>query len=166
MIYLAILVTPAFADTTSDFTLPIGVRVIVVEAAFQKAQFNIEGCADGNRVCLINGHIAFGIAFGLPKTYVKSITISFGGRSYSLDVSNMYNAWGSRPLEKPGAIRYFGGRCFDSENCQVRGIFSDAAGSFVAEWRVVNGVPVRTVLSDSDDIMDLFMKDIDPPETH
>jgi hypothetical protein len=159
-----IFATPAIADTTSTFTLPSGVEVKIVEATFQKSLFKVEGCSDRDSVCRINGHVPVGSAFGLPKTYVKSITISFQGRSYSLDVSDMYDAWGSRPLEYRGKIRYFGGKCFDSKNCQFRGIFSDAAGAFVAEWRVVNEMPIRTVLTGSDDVMNLFMRNIDPPE--
>jgi hypothetical protein len=105
-----------------------------------------------------------GVAFGLPKAYVKSISISYNNRSYSLDATDMYDAWGSRPLERKGVVRYFGGKCFDPKNCQLRGLFSDGAGSFVAEWRVVDGVSVRTILSGSDDIVHLFTEHIDPPE--
>jgi hypothetical protein len=76
----------------------------------------------------------------------------------------MYNAWGSRPLEFIGSVRYFGGKCVDAKNCSFRGLFSDAGGSFVAEWRVINGVSTRTVLTDSSDVVSLFMKNIDPPE--
>lgn len=84
--------------------------------------------------------------------------------SYSLDVSDMYDAWGRRPLEHAGIIRYFGGKCFDNKNCLLRGLFSDAAGSFVAEWQIVDGLPIRSVLSSSQDIVHLFMEHIDPPE--
>lgn len=156
--------TRANADTTSTFTLPSGVEVKIVEASFKKSLFKIEGCSDKNSVCRINGQLPFGTSFGLPKTYLKKISISFKEKSYLLDVSNMYNAWGSRPLEYPGKIRFFGGKCSDINNCQIRGLFSDAAGSFVAEWRIVNGQQVRTVLTDSDDIVNLFMEHIDPPE--
>jgi hypothetical protein len=90
--------------------------------------------------------------------------VSFQGKTYSLSSVGMYNAWGARPLEIRGAVRYFGGKCFDSRNCQFRGLFSDAAGSFVAEWRVVNGVSTRTVLTSSNDVVNLFIKHIDPPE--
>jgi hypothetical protein len=76
----------------------------------------------------------------------------------------MYNAWGSRPLEHKGTVRYFGGKCFDAHNCQFRGLFSDAAGSFVAEWRIVSDQATRTVLTDSNDVMHLFIANIDPPE--
>jgi hypothetical protein len=75
----------------------------------------------------------------------------------------MYDAWGSRPLEVKGVIRYFGGRCVDSQSCQFRGIFSDGAGSFVAEWIISGGLVLRTILSGSVDVIDLFIKDIDPP---
>lgn len=159
-----VIATRANADTTSTFTLPNGVKVNIVEATFKKSQFKVEGCSENDSVCRINGHSPFGTSFGLPKTYLKKLSITFKGKSYLLDVSNMYNAWGSRPLEYPGKIRYFGGKCSDINNCQVRGLFSDAAGSFVAEWRIVNGQQVRTVLTDSDDIVNLFMEHIDPPE--
>ena len=75
----------------------------------------------------------------------------------------MYDAWGARPLEQEGVIRYFGGKCFDKENCQLRGVFSDGAGSFVAEWRIVNGHAARTVLTTSSDVVNLFKQHIDPP---
>jgi hypothetical protein len=99
--------------------------------------------------------------FGLPSTYVKSITVTVKGRLYSLDVADMYNAWGSRPLEYKGVIRYFGGTCLDSENCRFRGVFSDAAGSFGAEWYIIKGLAIRTVISSSSDIIQLFAKHID-----
>jgi len=76
----------------------------------------------------------------------------------------MYNTWGNWPLEVKGKIRYFGGKCFNKSNCQFRGLFSDGAGSFVAEWKIVNGVSIRTVPTDSVDVIHLFINHIDPPE--
>lgn len=145
------------------FTLPSGVRIEIVEAAFHKTSFSIFGCGANDPVCLINGQVPFGTDLELPKTYVRGITASYRGRSYSLDATNMYNAWGERPLAIKG-IRYFGGKCFDTKNCEFRGIFSDAAGSFVAEWRIVGGVSVRTVLTNSSDVVNLFIRHIDPPD--
>jgi hypothetical protein len=73
----------------------------------------------------------------------------------------MYDAWGKRPLEVKGIIRYFGGSCCATDFCVFRGIFSDGAYSFVAEWVVGGGIATRTVLTSSDDIMQLFTKNID-----
>lgn len=148
----------------SVFTLPSGVRVEIVEAPFQEGRSEMRDCGEPSRACRINGHLAFGVALGLPKTYVRSISVSFEGQSYALDSSDMFNAWGGRSLEVKGVVRYFGGQCSDAKNCEFRGIFSDGAGTFVAEWRVVDGIPMRDVLTDSSDIVDLFMHNIDPPE--
>lgn len=151
-------------DTNGTFTLPSGVQVEIVESIFQRNLFNVSECRVHEEVCIINGRIPFGVDVGFPKTFVKSIRITYQGQSYSLDVSDMYNAWGARPLEYKGKIRYFGGKCTDVKNCQFRGIFSDAAGSFVAEWRILNGLSIRTILTSSNDVIKLFTTHVDPPE--
>lgn len=152
------------AATESNFTLPSGVKVEIAEAPFDKQSESISGCTESKAICVIGKHIAWGALFEPPKTYVKSISIRYKGKTYSLDTSDMYNAWGGRPLEYKNVIRYFGGQCSDPDNCQFRGLFSDAAGTFVAEWKIIDGTPVRTVLSNSVDIVNLFKKDIDPPD--
>jgi hypothetical protein len=164
VLVLALLTNPAMADQTATFTLPSGVNVDIVEAEFEKFLFKIEVCSQQDPICRINDQIPMGVASGLPRTYIKSIIITFKGQSYPLDISSMYNAWGSRPLEYSGVIRYFGRKCVDTKFCQFRGLFSDGAGSFVAEWKIVGGKTLRTVLTDSDDVFGLFMKNIDPPE--
>lgn len=155
---------PALAGSEATFTLPSGVTVKIVEAAFEKKLFKVAGCTESSKICLINGHVPMGAAFAVPRTYVKSISVAYQGQTYFLDVADMYNAWGQRPLEEKGVVRYFGGKCFDKNNCQFRGLFSDAAGTFVAAWQIHGGSAFRTVLSDSGDIIHLFMQDIDPPE--
>ena len=161
---LMIVSAPSLADTAATFALPSGVKVKIIEAPFDKKLFKISGCTEGSATCSINGHVPFGVAFGLPTTFLKGISVSYGDQSYALDVSDMYNAWRGRPLEYKGTVRYFGGKCVSKKDCQFRGLFSDGAGSFVAEWRVVDGKPIRTVLTDSNDIVNLFMKNIDPKE--
>src|SRR5271168_566164 len=103
---------PSLADTEATFALPSGVKVKIIEAPFDKKLFKISGCTEDGATCFINGHVSFGVAFGLPTTYPKSISVSYGDQSYALDVSDMYNAWGRRPLEYKGSIRLFGGKCF------------------------------------------------------
>ncbi len=43
--------TPSLADTTSTFTLPSGVGVTIIEAAFQEKKFDIEGCSENSSSC-------------------------------------------------------------------------------------------------------------------
>ncbi len=143
--------------SSANFILPSGVEVRITEVPYKKSK---------DSECKMNGRLVlFPSGAPLPKTYVKSIKINFKGRWYALDGSCMYDAWGGRPLEVPGFIRYFGGKCFDVMNCQFRGVFSDGVGTFAAEWRVVNGIPIRTVITASNDVIQLFIKNIDPPES-
>lgn len=160
---IAPLLLPGFSLASASFTLPSGVRVDIVEARFEKDHHRIFGCTDPDGGCRINGRVPFGVRSNLPETFVRKIKVTFRERSYFLDAAGMYDAWGDRPLEVKGAIRYFGGGCVDLENCQFRGIFSDGAATFVSEWRIVNGHSFRTVLTDSSDVVDLFMRHIDPP---
>ncbi|MFL6604739.1 MAG: hypothetical protein ACJ8R9_25860 [Steroidobacteraceae bacterium] len=164
-IAFVILSSAVYADTEATFALPSGVSVKITEDNFDTKLFKTAGCTDTAGFCLIDGRVPSGVAFGLPKTYVKRIMVSYQGHAYPLEASDMFDAWRGRALEQNGGgIRYFGGKCYDQKNCQFRGLFSDAAGTFVAEWRIVNGLAIRTVLSGSDDIVQLFRQHIDPPE--
>ena|ERR1700733_11025396 len=133
-------------ERTAAFDLPSGVHVVIVEAPF--APRHSIGCFIGSAA---------------PKTYVKRITATYHGRSWLLDSSCMFDAWGERPLQIEGVIRYFGGKCDDDGSCAFRGLFSDGAESFVAEWYISDGIAKRTVFSGSVDLKSLFMKNIDPP---
>jgi hypothetical protein len=150
-----------------SFTLPSAVTIRIIEVPFVASEHHLKACSGGPAACLIDDRVPFGTDGDVPKTYVKSISASFKGRTYALDASQMFNAWGGRALEaklRDGRhFRYFGGRCEDSLNCTFRGLFSDGAGSFVAEWKVVNGTSQRTVLTWSNDIVGFFMDNLDPP---
>jgi hypothetical protein len=156
----------AYAATPNarTFTLPSGIAVTIEESPFDKERFRVEGCVKEGGPCRINGRVPFGRTSLLPRTHVSRIAISFHGRTYQLDSSDMYDAWGTRPLEHRGKVRYLGGDCSDATNCRIRGLFSDGAGTFVAEWQIVDGVARRTVLTDSSDVVDLFVRHIDPPK--
>lgn len=109
-----------------------------------------------------NGGFKFG-ATRVPDTFVSKLSLSVGDRKYELDASNMYNAWGKRAVESPDGTRFLAAHCYNDRNCTLRGLFSDAGGAFVAEWQIVDGQAMRTVITDSNDIVDLFAKDISIP---
>lgn len=155
----------ASADEKASFVLPSGASVEIVEADFDRSRFEVTGCDGQSDVCLINGRIPFGVDGSVPGSHVKSIRITHQGQTHELDVSDMYNAWGGRPLQYDEHTRYFGGTCFDyAPYCQFRGLFSDAAGSFVAEWQVRGDVSVRTILTNQVDVVNFISDNIDPPE--
>ena len=152
------------ADVVASFTLPSKVKVRVVEAPFAQSGLVFEE----KEPCVIEGRVPFGTDCGRPKTYLKELTISYEGKTYQLDTSSMFNAWHGRPLValppkgvKGRGLRYFGGYCVNAESCMVRGLFSDGAGTFVAEWTVSRGIAVRTVLTTSPDVKAAFVRHID-----
>jgi len=148
----------------STFALPSGIQVKIVEAPFSRAVFKVEPCKNGEiSICRINGKLPHGVDGSEPKTYLKELTVSYKGKSYKLETSGMFNAWGARPLQHPGSVRYFGGFCYDENTCVVRGLFADGAASYVAEWAIVDGVPERRIITESSDVVHLFIKNIDPP---
>ena len=145
------------ADQTYNFALPSKVKITIVEAAYEKRPAS--ACPGSNSEQKAGGH--------RPKTYVKSISALFQGQTIRFDVTCMTDAWNGRPLQHEGVVRYFGGWCdlYDKKPyCAFRGVFSDGGESFAAEWYANGTVAKRTVFSGSSDVIDLFMKNIDPPK--
>ena len=164
-LFFLLLAMPAVAksEDIKEFNLGKGITVQIEEAIFIPKNHKIENCNGSKTPCSIDGMLPFGTTSKMPKTYVKLLSLSVGSKTYRLDTSGMYNAWGNRPLEYKGTIKYLGAHCYDENNCALRGLFSDAAGAFVCEWVIINGHSFRTVISPSDDIGHLFMRNIDPP---
>ena len=153
---------PAVADEKT-FDLGNGLKISIEEKKFDPSEWDITYCPNTKFICLINGKVPYGVDNVVPSSYLSKLTATVNSKSYQLDTTNMFNAWGERPLEHPGAIKYFSGTCENPKWCIFRGIFSDAAGTFIAEWQVRWGVPERTVITTASDIVNLFMKHIDPP---
>lgn len=148
-------------ENTHTFSFEGGVSVSLSEVTY--SQSDISECVNDRKSCRTNGDIVFGSDNQHPTSYLKAMSVSVDGKTYNLDTSNMYNAWQGKPKEIDGVIKYLHASCFDSNNCTVRGLFSDASGSYIAEWKVINSLPYRTVLTSSGDLVRTFIKNIHPP---
>jgi hypothetical protein len=122
-----------------------GISISIVEGVFDSNKHNIETYANSNVIVSIDGNEPFGTSFELPKTYVKRILATYQRETYNLESSDMYNAWGNRLKYAPSSI-YFWGECADKYNCTFRGLFADAGAAFSAEWKIINGKSVRTII--------------------
>lgn len=96
------------------------------------------------------GHIGpvFGPDGGAPQTKLERLTLLKGNRRTPLEVSCMYDPW----FEQVDLNR-FRVRMISSTSLLLTGIFSDAAGSYVAEWLIVGGIGVRTLLSNEPSVV-------------
>ncbi|MBV9301223.1 MAG: hypothetical protein JOY62_08160 [Acidobacteriaceae bacterium] len=144
-----------------NLTLPSGIHVSIAEAPFRGSGISVQGCDKSPTVCRIAGK-PYGLATGLPRTYVRSIIVRYGASTFSLDSSGIYDAEVSQHASHP-QNRFFGGSCQDAKNCVLRAVFGDAANAVAAEWVVMEGVAHRTVLTGDSDLVEFFRRNIDPP---
>lgn len=152
---------PSPKEQTVDLALPSGVRISIIEAPFKGSGISVQGCTKSASVCLIGGK-PYGLATGLPRTYIRKIVASYGASKFILDSSGIYDA---KEIEHASHsdVRFFGGSCQDAKTCAFRAVLGDAASATAAEWVVIDGVVQRTVLSGDADIIQFFEKNIDPP---
>lgn len=112
---------------------------------FVEAAHEVRRCRilDWDGVCLIDGKPVFGTDWDIPRTVLQNGVILVGGREVALDVSCMYNPMLEEFGKRLQAREVEGGHV-------VSGRFSDAAGSYTAEWLIVEGASVRTSLRRSE----------------
>jgi hypothetical protein len=113
---------------------------------FDAAKHRITECeVMGSKVvCLIDDKPVFGADWTLPKSELVQATVRIGYRVVALDVSCMFNPWFDKPDAKDfTAESVYGGYL-------VRGNFSDAAGTYKAEWLIVESSSVRTQLVETE----------------
>lgn len=153
----------AFSESPAhyEFKFESGIKLNFEEYLYTES--DIKNCSMNHESCFLNGVPAIGVGASHPNSYVANLILTTQSKVYKLNTENMYNAALERPREIKGVIEYFYAGCFNADNCIVRGLFSDAGGSYVAEWLVIDGVPMRTILTSSGDVVHKFIEDIRPP---
>jgi hypothetical protein len=155
--------TAADDELTASYEFGKNTKVTLLEKVFDPRQARVETCRGGAGVCRINDAIPFGVSSGMPKTFLAKVTLEVDRKTYTLDSGGMYNAWGKKPGDGQGTAQRLSAQCFDAYNCIVRGLFSETAGAYIAEWAIVDGHASRTMLTGSRDVVELFKKHIEPP---
>ena len=135
-----------------SFTLNNRVHVKIIEAPFEQWRHEITLCnvtAEGRvkfvetYICKIDGMNLYGAGeYPEPITELKAIIINIKGKSYKLDISQMYNAWGYSH-DKPDL--YWSVYC-NNKSCFVKGKFSSNTGSFIAKWKIFNDKSKRILI--------------------
>jgi hypothetical protein len=96
---------------------------------------------DWTGTCLIDGKPLFGTDWETPRSQLVEATVELDGLTkVKLDVSNMFDPWTGEPKKKDFKVTEVEGGFL------IHGEFSDGAGSYIAEWLVVDGSSVRTKL--------------------
>jgi hypothetical protein len=126
------------------------VVLTLVKDTFDPKGKNVE--MSDNVVISIDHKLVFGTDGEVPRTYLKKATLTIGTKSYDLQVDGMYDPW----LED-----YFNEKVFslnsEGPKYRIRGIFSDGAGSYAAEWVVYGQGSIRTILTDDEKLLFEYM---------
>jgi len=107
---------------------------------------------DWSAIYKIDNKLIFGTDWDMPITKLDKMTLKISKFKVKLDVSSMYNPWfGDAPLQQEFKLIPIEG------GYNLVGSFSDGAGSYVAEWKNINDLSIRTSLSnDESEIIKLF----------
>lgn len=154
------------AQRKYSYILNNGVHVTIIEEPFDPSRHKITHCyektdtgeiAEQTGICEIDGSSIYGVGEATEvSTALKAIVVSIGGHSYRLNTSHMYNAWGDFRLPDD----YLRVICH-KKSCSMKGLFSDATGGFIAEWRIQNGRSKRVLITGDEPIVFQFIDEID-----
>jgi len=143
-ILLILIVQNSVGQIKLQFENDLTLEVYMSE--FDPNLHSIDSCWNGQRLyyCNIDHSPWFGCDIGLelPKFQLDSLIFSNSNVYVSLDVSSMYNPTFSGTIDK----RHFEIRTYADE-FEIRGWFSDGAGTYCARWIIRNGQQIRTLLS-------------------
>ena len=132
-------------STSNLYTISLGegmsLRMAVVP--FEPKRHKITKCQiiDWSGICLIDGKPVFGTDWGLPRNQLVQAELKIGTKTINLDVSCMYNV---APTPQDFTLQKVEGGYL------IRGHFSDGAGSYEAEWFVIENSSVRTRLANKE----------------
>ena len=131
-----------------EFRIPLGERLVLhlTEAPFDSAAHTIalSGSHASGYVYAIDGNPFFGSDGETPRTTLTSANLEVNGQQVPLDVRGMFNPMLQRRGPDYFQVEpYFGGWI-------VRGLFSDGAGSYMAEWIAFEGGSLRTIVTNND----------------
>lgn len=131
------------SNLKAKIPLDKGITLTLKAEPFDPKNHQIKTCKimDWSGICLIDGKPVFGTDWSMPTTKLICATLSINNHNIDLDVSCMYNPWFGQPRVDSFSITHVEGGLL------VRASFSDAAGSYDAEWFVVEHTAVRTLLS-------------------
>ena len=133
------------ADSDQSFAVQLGenISLQMTSTPFSEKQHKITKCKinDWSGVCLIDEKLIFGTDWDMPRNQLTRAEVKIGKIVVSLDVSCMYNPWFSKPKPEDFKVKKIEG------GYTVTGHFSDGAGSYDAEWLIIQNRSVRIRLA-------------------
>ncbi len=118
-------------------------------STFKEKEHTIGICKtnDDSYICTIDGRPWYGSDAGMdmPRNQLVKLELELSGKKITLETVNMFN---------PSFDGSLGTEQFKLENeghdYRLYAFFSDGAGTYMAEWKVVEGTSVRELISNDE----------------
>jgi hypothetical protein len=145
LVGLLCLVGASETQNEAVLRLGTGATLHLVRESFDPQLHKTEHCAPpySPSICLADGRPIFGTDGEMPESRLAKAFVEIRGKRTDLDVTCMYNPWpaGNTPPQLFKVERGF------ADGLSIRVMFSDGAGAYLAQWLIVDGISVRTILS-------------------
>jgi len=134
----------------SSIDLDNGITLVGTIEKFDQSKHEYDTCDSGlgwKYICLIDGKIWYGSDAGmeLPRNQLKSLTIKIDGHEIELETSGMFNvSFGNYFRDKQFLLKKNG------EDYILEGMFSDGAGAYIVQWKIVKGKSERIKISNNE----------------
>ena len=124
----------------------------IYRKVFNPKQHKIE--YNNNLVISIDNSPLFGTDGEIPKFKLSKAILRIEGKTYNLQIDNMYNPWfGEAVNEKFFKIIHSG------ENYHIlKAQFSDGAGSYAAEWLIEWNSSIRGIITKDEIIIESYFE--------
>jgi hypothetical protein len=134
-------------QTTSTIKFDHNISLIAVIESFIQSKHKYDTCDNGlgsKSICLIDGQIWYGNDLGLevPKNQLTRLTLRINNSNINLDISGMFNPNPSGRLTK----EQFKWKATE-HGYILYGYFSDGAGAYTANWKIVKDKSIRQTIS-------------------
>ncbi len=134
----------------SSIELDNGIILVGTIEKFDPSNHEYDTCDSGlgwKYICLIDNKIWYGSDAGmdLPRNQLKSLTITIDDQKIELETSGMFNiSFGNYIRDKQFYLKKNG------EDYFLDGMFSDGAGAYIVQWRIVKGKSERIKISNDE----------------
>ncbi|AWV97222.1 hypothetical protein [Arcticibacterium luteifluviistationis] len=123
-------------------------KVILERTLWDSGSQKVESY-EGRFPYAIDGEIIYGTDGDLPSSKLTSVKLFIGKESYELETKGMFNPW---------FLDYFNGEHFILKPYGIKGFkllayFSDGAGTYGAEWKILEKSSIRTILTNEESIL-------------
>jgi len=118
-------------------------------SVFKEKEHTIGICKtdDFDYICTIDGKAWYGGDIGMdkPRNQLVNLELELNGKRIPLETTNMFNPSFDGSL---GADQFKLQQ--EGSHYRLYAFFSDGAGTYMAEWKIVNGTSVRELISNDE----------------